>query len=68
MRTRRGQFCPPGLAILAVIALAVGEPEQTFLQDRVLLVPQGQGKAQPLLVVADSCQSIFTPLVSPRTD
>jgi hypothetical protein len=53
------------LDILAVIALAVGEPEQTFLQDRVPLVPQG--KAQPLLVVADSCQSIFTPVVSPRT-
>ena len=42
------------LDILAVVRLAVGEPEQALLQDRVALVPQRQRKAQPLLVVADS--------------
>ena len=40
------------LHVLAVVALAVGEPEQPLLQDRVALVPQRQREAQPLLVVA----------------
>ena len=37
------------LDVLAVVALAVGEAEQAFLQDRVLAVPQGEGKAQNCL-------------------
>ena len=34
------------LQVLAVIALAVGEPEQALLQNRVPFVPKRQGKAQ----------------------
>ena len=41
------------LHILAMVALAVGQPEQALLQNRVPLVPQREGKAQPLLVVGD---------------
>ena len=40
------------LDVLAVVRLAVGEPEQALFQDRVPLVPQRQRKAQPLLVIA----------------
>ena len=40
------------LDVLAVVALAVGEAVEALLQDRVVLVPQCQRKAQPLPVVA----------------
>ncbi len=37
--------------VLAVVALAVGQAEEAFLENGVLAVPQGQGEAEPLLVV-----------------
>ena len=54
------------LDVLAVVALAVGEPEQALLQDRVALVPQRQRKAQPLLVVAEPAEPVLAPLVGAR--
>ena len=54
------------LHVLAVVALAVGEPEQALLQDRVALVPQRQRKAQPLLVVAESAEPVLAPPVGAR--
>ena len=54
------------LDVLAVIALAVGQPEQAFLEDRVLAVPQGQREAEPLLVVGDAGQPVFAPAVGAR--
>jgi hypothetical protein len=55
------------LHVLAVVAFAVGEAEEAFLQDRVLFVPQGDGEAQPLFVVADAADAVFTPAVSARS-
>ena len=40
------------LDVLAVVALAVGQPEQPLLEDRVAAVPQRQREAELLLVVA----------------
>ena len=54
------------LDVLAVVALAVGEPEQPLFQDRVPLVPERERKAQPLLVVGDSAQAVFAPPVGAR--
>src|SRR4029077_5136366 len=54
------------LDILAVVRLVVGESEQALLEDRVALVPQRHGKAQPLLVIADSSKPILAPAVRPR--
>ena len=54
------------LDILAVIAFAVGQSEQPFLENRVLAVPQGQGEAEPLLVVGDAGQTVFTPAIGSR--
>src|SRR5271165_891081 len=54
------------LDVLAVIALAVGQAEQPLLQDRVLAVPQGNAKAQPLVVVAEPRQAVLTPMIGPR--
>ena len=55
------------LDVLAVIALAVGETEETFLQDRVALVPQRQREAQALLVVGDAAQPVFAPTIGARS-
>src|SRR5262245_35129312 len=51
------------LDVLAVVALAVGQPEQALLQDRVLAVPQGQGEAELLLVIGDAGQAVLAPAV-----
>ena len=51
------------LDVLAVIAFAVGQAEQAFLEDRVLAVPQGQREAEPLLVVGDAGQAVLAPAV-----
>ena len=49
--------------VFAVISFAVGQPEKPLLQDRVLLVPQGQRKAQTLVIVGASKQPVFSPAV-----
>ena len=51
------------LDILAVIAFAVGQPEQAFLENRILAVPQRQREAKPLLVVGDAGQTILAPAI-----
>ena len=39
------------LYILTMIALAVGQTEKPFFDDRVFLIPQGDRKTEMLLVV-----------------
>ena len=55
------------LDVLAVVAFAVREPEEALLQDRVVAVPQGEGEAEPLLVVADTPQAVLAPAIRPGT-
>ena len=55
------------LDILAVVAFAVGQPKQALFKNRVLFVPQGQGKAQPLVVIGDSGQTVLAPAIGART-
>ncbi len=54
------------LHVLAVVALAVGEAVEALLQDRITLVPQREGEAQPLLVVAQAAEPVLAPLVGAR--
>jgi len=54
------------LDVLAVVALGIRQAEQALLQDRVALVPQGQGQAQLLLVVADAGDAVLAPPVGAR--
>src|SRR5258705_3546122 len=54
------------LHVLAVIALLVGQPEQTLLDDGILPVPERESEAKPLPLVADASQSVFAPVVSAR--
>ena len=54
------------LDVFAVIALAVGQAEQPLLEDRVLAVPQREGKAQALLVVGDAGEAVLAPAIGAR--
>ena len=54
------------LDVLAVVPLAVGQAEEALLEDGVLAVPQGQGEAEPLLVVGEAGEPVLAPAVGPR--
>src|SRR5580700_7432066 len=51
------------LDVFAVIALRVGQPEQPFLEDRVLAIPQCQRQANILMVIAESGDAVLTPTI-----
>src|SRR6185312_4324539 len=55
------------LHVLAVIPLAVGEAEQSFLQYRIVSVPQRQGETEALVAVANSGQAVLAPVISARS-
>src|SRR6516162_8706365 len=54
------------LYILTMIAFSSSESEQTLLQNRILAVPQGQGKADQLMTIANAAQAVLTPAISSR--
>src|SRR6516165_9166291 len=49
-----------------MIAFGIGQAEKPLLEDRVLAVPQRNGKAQPLVVVAETREAVLSPMVSTR--
>src|SRR5262249_5089263 len=51
------------LNVLAVIAFAIGQAEQALLEDRILAVPQGKGKAKSLLIIRNACQAVLGPAI-----
>src|SRR5262249_12787861 len=66
MRRRRVDVEVVLLDVLAVVALAVGEPEQPLLQDGVAPVPESEREAQALPVVRDPAEAVLSPAVGPR--
>ena len=46
-----------------MIALRVGEAKETFFEDRILSVPERERETKPLMVIAESGNSIFAPTV-----
>src|SRR5581483_9457768 len=54
------------LAVLTVIALAAGQAEEAFFQDRVAPVPEGEREADALVVIGDSGDAVLAPAVSLR--
>ena len=66
MGRRAVEVEPVLLDVLAVIALAVGKAEHPLFEDRVRTVPDGQGQAQALALVADAGNPVFAPLVGAR--
>ncbi len=56
----QGVQVPPALLdILAVVALAVGQPEHPLLEDRVLAIPQGERQAHPGQHVGDAGHAVL---------
>ena len=53
--------------VLAMIALAVCQTEHSLLKDRVLAVPESDGKAQALLLIADAGDAVLAPMVGARS-
>ena len=49
-----------------MVRLAVGEPEEAFLEDGVTLVPKGEGKAQALLVIRYPAETVLAPTIGAR--
>src|SRR5438552_459503 len=66
MRRRRVEVEPVLLGVLAVVPLASRQAEDPLLQDGVLLVPEREGQAQPLLAVADATEPVLVPAIGPR--
>ena len=54
------------LDVFAMVAFAVGQPEQAFLENRVFAVPQRHAEAQQLHVVGDAGQTVFAPVIGAR--
>ena len=50
--------------ILAVVAFAVREAEEPFLQDGILPVPQSEREAQALFVIGNAGDAVLAPAVS----
>ena len=46
-----------------MVSLAVGQPEQALFEDRVLPVPERQGEAEMLRLVADAPEAVFSPAI-----
>ncbi len=62
-RRRRVEVEVVLLDILAVVALAVGQPEQALLEDGIATVPQGEGETQHLAVVGEAGDPVLAPAV-----
>ena len=50
--------------VLTVISFVTGEAEQTFLQNRINTIPQGQAEAESTLPIREAEQPVFAPAVS----
>jgi len=66
MRRRGVQVPPVLLGVLAVVALAAGEPEDALLEDRVAAVPEREREAQALALVAQRAEAVLAPAVRAR--
>src|SRR5439155_22476231 len=64
----RGVEVPPVLLrSLPVVAFLAGQAEDALLDDRVAAVPERQGEAEALLVIADAAEAVLVPPVRPGT-
>ncbi len=66
VRRRRVERPPVLLRVFAVVAFGVRQAEEAFFQDGVVRVPQRDGEAEVLPVVADAAQAVLAPAVRAR--
>ena len=50
-------------AILAMIALAIGQAKQALLENRIAFVPEGKRKAKSLVMISESGDAILAPSI-----
>ena len=53
------------LDVFAVIALRPRQPEQSLFQNRVFLVPQGQGETEAAFAIGDPQEAVLAPAIGP---
>ena len=53
------------LGVLTMVTLGAGQTKDSLLEDWVFLVPEGEGKAEAALAVADAQQTVLPPAVGP---
>src|SRR5205823_10504864 len=58
---------PVLLGVFAVVALVAGQPEDALLEDWVPTVPEREGQAEELALVADAAEPVLAPAVGPAT-
>ena len=49
--------------IFAVVAFVAGEAEEAFLEDGVLVIPEGEGEAEAAFAVGNAQEAVFAPAV-----
>ena len=54
------------LHIFAVIPLRTGQAEEPLLQNRIALVPEGEGETEALLEIGDAANPILAPAIGAR--
>src|SRR5262249_15588683 len=53
--------------VFTVIAFTSGEAKQPLLENEILSIPHGEGKADHLMAVRDTCNAVFIPAVRFRS-
>ena len=54
------------LHVFAAVALWAGQSESALFEEGVAAVPQREGEAQALLLVADAAEAVFAPAIGAR--
>src|SRR4029077_10008812 len=67
MRGRAVEIKVVFLDVLAVVALPIRQTEETLLQDWISTIPKSDRETELLLVVRDSCETIFSPAIGAGT-
>src|SRR5258708_12154243 len=63
MRWCRIQVVIELLHVFAMICLIVGKAEETFLQNRVMAIPQSNRQTKALLIVTDASDPVLAPAI-----
>lgn len=66
MRRRRIQIIIIFFNVFAVVALVIGQAEESLFEPIILAIPQTQREAELRLIVADSGDTILAPPIGPR--
>jgi hypothetical protein len=55
------------LNVFPMVTLVPSEAKEPFFQDRIMAIPERQGKAQSLVVIGDPSEAVLAPPVGART-